>query len=372
MKKLTAGIFTALLGLVTVNAANAAIPSTNYVDTKIGAVETAYQAADTALGNRITTNANAIGAVGSLTTTEKTNTVGAINEINTAYKAADEALDGRVDTLETKVGSGTMTVSGAAQTDVIAAINALDTKTEGIASSENLKTLENTVKTHTTQITDLQTADTTNLQEAKNYADSLATNYDAAGAAATAETNAKAYADGLAGNYDTKGSAAAALEAAESYADSLASNYDAAGAAATAQENAATYTDGQIDALAATYETIANVSTAVQEAKDYADNAATQAGTDAKSYADEKLELKVDIAQGEGAANHVVITDATGNVTTSATIEQTQVNGLSDALAAKLPVTAANNADGKYVLTATALNGTITYAWEDISRDVTE
>lgn len=281
MKKLTAGIFTALLGLVTVNAANAAIPSTNYVDTKIGAVETAYQAADTALGNRITTNANAIGAVGSLTTTEKTNTVGAINEINTAYKAADSALDGRVTGLETKVGEGTMTVSGAAQTDVIAAINALDTKTEGIASSENLKTLENTVKTHTTQITDLQTADTTNLQEAKNYADSLATNYDAAGAAATAETNAK-------------------------------------------------------------------------------------------SYADEKLELKVGIAQGEGAANHVVITDATGNVTTSATIEQTQVNGLSDALAAKLPVTAANNADGKYVLTATALNGTITYAWEDISREVSE
>lgn len=262
MKKLTAGIFTALLGLVTVNAANAAIPSTNYVDTKIGAVET-------------------------------------------AYKDADSTLDGRVTGLETKVGEGTMTVSGAAQTDVIAAINALDTKTEDIASSENLKNLENTVKTHTTQITDLQTADTTNLQEAKNYADSLADNYDAAGAAATAETNAKAYADGLAGNYDAKGSAATAEAA-------------------------------------------------------------------AKSYADEKLALKVNIAQGEGAANHVVITDSTGNVTTSATIEQTQVNGLSDALAAKLPVTAANNADGKYVLTATALNGTITYAWEDISRDVTE
>ena len=37
---------------------------------------------DTALSNRITTNANAIGAVASLSTTEKTNTVGAINEVN--------------------------------------------------------------------------------------------------------------------------------------------------------------------------------------------------------------------------------------------------------------------------------------------------
>lgn len=306
MKKLTAGIFTALLGLVTVNAANAAIPSTNYVDTKIGAVETAYQAADTTTLNSATGYTDQqVGTLSQLTTTAQGNTVAAINEVNAAYKDADSTLDGRVTGLETKVGEGTMTVSGAAQTDVIAAINALDTKTEDIASSENLKNLENTVKTHTTQITDLQTADTTNLQEAKNYADSLADNYDAAGAAATAETNAKAYADGLAGNYDAKGSAATAEAA-------------------------------------------------------------------AKSYADEKLALKVNIAQGEGAANHVVITDSTGNVTTSATIEQTQVNGLSDALAAKLPVTAANNADGKYVLTATALNGTITYAWEDISRDVTE
>lgn len=37
---------------------------------------------DTALDGKITTNANAIGAVATLTTTEKTNTVGAINEVN--------------------------------------------------------------------------------------------------------------------------------------------------------------------------------------------------------------------------------------------------------------------------------------------------
>ena len=41
-------------------------------------------------------------------------------------------------------------------------------------------------------------------QNAKDYADGLAGNYEVAGAAATAEKNAKDYADGLAGNYAAK------------------------------------------------------------------------------------------------------------------------------------------------------------------------
>lgn len=53
-----------------------------------------------------------------------------------------------------------------------------------------------------------------------------------------AADSAKEYADGLAGNYDAAGSADAAETAAKGYADSLASNYDAAGAAAQALEDA--------------------------------------------------------------------------------------------------------------------------------------
>jgi hypothetical protein len=45
--------------------------------------------------------------------------------------------------------------------------------------------------------------------------------YDAAGAAASAQSAAESYADGLASNYDAAGSAAAAQAAAESYADGL-------------------------------------------------------------------------------------------------------------------------------------------------------
>lgn len=62
------------------------------------------------------------------------------------------------------------------------------------------------------------------LEDAKAYADGLAGNYDAAGAAAAAETAAKAYADGLAGNYDAAGAAAAAESAAKAYADGIKSD----------------------------------------------------------------------------------------------------------------------------------------------------
>lgn len=70
------------------------------------------------------------------------------------------------------------------------------------------------------------------LASAKSYADGLAVNYDAAGAAATAEANAKAYADGK----------DAAIQAAQKAAD------DAAAAAAVA-DGKAVAAQGEIDAL---------------------------------------------------------------------------------------------------------------------------
>ena len=62
-----------------------------------------------------------------------------------------------------------------------------------------------------------------------------------------AEQNAKDYADGLAVNYDAAGSATAAETAAKSYADSLAANYDAAGSATTAETNAKEYADTAVE-----------------------------------------------------------------------------------------------------------------------------
>jgi hypothetical protein len=64
-----------------------------------------------------------------------------------------------------------------------------------------------------------------------------------------AQDAAEDYADGLASNYDAAGSAATAQSNAEDYADGLAVNYDAAGAAATAETNANSYTDTEIGLL---------------------------------------------------------------------------------------------------------------------------
>ncbi len=123
-------------------------------------------------------------------------------------------------------------------------------------------------------------AATTAENNAKSYADGLASNYDPAGAATTAENNAKSYADGLASNYDAAGSATTAENNAKSYADGLASNYDAAGSATTAENNAKSYADSLINDGQTTstnnwsaYKTSTEIGLAEQDAKDYADTA---------------------------------------------------------------------------------------------------
>lgn len=90
---------------------------------------------------------------------------------------------------------------------------------------------------------------------AKAYADGLATNYDAAGAAADALEAAKTYADGerdaaiSAAAGDATSKANAAEQAAKNYADSLAGNYDAAGSAEDALTDAKAYTDEKVQEI---------------------------------------------------------------------------------------------------------------------------
>lgn len=60
-----------------------------------------------------------------------------------------------------------------------------------------------------TLVDEIKAADAAGLQSAKDYADGLATNYDAAGSAAGVKTELQATIDGLANVYDAKGSAEA-------------------------------------------------------------------------------------------------------------------------------------------------------------------
>jgi antitoxin component YwqK of YwqJK toxin-antitoxin module len=169
-------------------------------------------------------------------------------------------------------------------------------------------------------------AATTAENNAKSYADGLASNYDAAGSAAAAITTANGYTDTAVANlvngapalldtlselataigndptyatdvanlisgkqdtltagtgiditsntisvtantYDAYGAAGTAETNAKSYADGLASNYDAAGSASTAETNAKSYADG----LASNYDAAGSASTAQTNANGYTD-----------------------------------------------------------------------------------------------------
>ena len=140
------------------------------------------------------------------------------------------AMNTAIEALETKVDTGEQTVS-AYVTAAIAALNIGDYATAAAltAVADRVTTLEGASHTHA------------NKAELDKIADGDKAKWDAA------EQNAKDYADGLAGNYDAAGSATAAETAAKSYADSLAANYDAAGSATTAETNAKEYADTAVE-----------------------------------------------------------------------------------------------------------------------------
>ncbi len=112
-------------------------------------------------------------------------------------------------------------------------------------------------------------ADATNLQAAKDYADGLAGNYDAKGAAATAETNAKSHADQLVAGLDVEDAAVAGKYV-----------------------SAVSEADGKITVVRAdlpVYEEVGSAAAALAEAKTYVDTAETDAVSAAKSYTDTAL-----------------------------------------------------------------------------------
>lgn len=214
-----------------------------------------------ALAGRVTT------AEGKITALE-----GELNTAETGLKARMTAAEGEIDALQGLVGDKSVA------TQIQEKIDALK-----LGETYAAKSLEKTVSDHVADtVAHVTTADKTKWNGALQASDIAAgsadgtiavkgtdvavtglgsaaftesTAYDAAGAAATAESNAKAYAkeyaDGLAGNYDAKGAAATAESNAKAYAkdyaDGLAGNYDAKGDAAQALADAKVYTDAEIE-----------------------------------------------------------------------------------------------------------------------------
>ena len=194
---------------------------------------------------------------------------------------------------------------------------------------------------------------------------SLSDLYDAAGSAATAESNANSYSDSLASNYDAAGSAASAQSSAESYADSaisthssdttsvhgiadtsllattsyvdtaesdavstanaysdsLASNYDSSGSAASAQTAAEGYADSAVSTHSSDTTSVHGIAdTSLLATTSYVDTAESDAISSANSYSD-GLATNYDPAGSASA----VASDLTDHENTT-----TSVHGISD------------------------------------------
>lgn len=202
MKKLTAGIFTVLLGVVAANSADAALTSQKYVDAKVKVNADAIAGLTTTVGTKADAS----------TVTDLSGKVTANTEA-IAKKADQTAMETALAGKQQKLNSTNFKKDGTG--NVISGVTVDESgnvtfATSNVATTEGLENLKTTVGEHTTALGTLNgTAETTGsvankiataISEEKTRADGA---YDAKGAATTAETNAKTYADGLAKNYAT-------------------------------------------------------------------------------------------------------------------------------------------------------------------------
>ena len=388
MKKLTAGIFTVMLGLCATSGADAAVASQGYVDTKVGVntqsiteltgdvtdlqtqvgtgtvdsrIETAKQAAIDVAAADATTKANKAledakaDAEKYIDETELTTSQSEQNTaIETAYKAADKKI-----------------------TDSIGTVPADKTVVGMIAEAQTAATYDDTevrglVSANTNAISAINDAETGILAVAKKYADDndADTIYDDTTVKADIAKNAGAIAT-LNGNDQTEGSVAYQVKA-------LADGAVATNTAAIETLNGDDQTEGSVAKSIADAFTQANLSKyATTEAMNTALTAyelksnlkalaykGTVGTNDIDNLAVTTAKLADGAVESGKIANGAVTDDKISAVASS------KVTGLSESLATKMDITNTTTVAGKYVFTANVgENGVTDYAWEEIARD---
>lgn len=358
MKKLTAGIFTVLLGAVSVNAADAAVASKGYVDGKVGANTTLI----TDLTKMVESNKTAADATATALSEYKTS-----NDAAVALKAnaADVYSKDEADKKFEEQAAATQKLTDAkAYTDT--QIKTLTDSLGGVGEDGESTGLTGTVAAQGVRITSLE---------------------DKVGDKSVADQIAESLADySTTTEVDGKITSAVADLATKSEVNTGVANaigdLDVTDAAVDNQfVTAVSETDGKITVSrsALTAENIPALEitkiTGLQAALDAKQGALSSAnGSDSITVSDTGI---ISVTQGAITtsllAKDAVTTDniADGAVTDAkiTSVASEKVTGLADALDAKISVTSATTEAGKYVLTANvSADGVADYAWEQIER----
>ena len=412
MKKLTAGIFTVMLGLCATSGADAAVASQGYVDTKVAAntqsiteltqtVKENKTAAENAIAGETSARETAVSGLNTRLTTAE----GTIAQHTTDISAINAELDTMasnevVTALQTQVGEGTVDsrIGTAKQAAIDAA--AADATTKANKALEDAKA-DAEKYIDETELTTSQSAQNTAIETAYKAADKVIT--DSIGTVPADKTVVGMIAEAqTAATYDDttvkadiakNAGAIATLNGNDQTEGSVAYKVKALADGAVATNTAAIETNADdisgLKTLVGTTAVATQISSAIADANlsQYATKEGlTGALADYAKTEELKALAKKDTVGTDDIDNLAVTTDklANGAVTAdklganavtdaavaNGALSQGKINGLDTTLAAKMDITSTKTEAGKYVFTANVgENGVTDYAWEEIARD---
>ena len=412
MKKLTAGIFTVMLGLCATSGADAAVASQGYVDTKVGVntqsiteltqtVATNKTAAENAIAGETSARETAVSGLNTRLTTAE----GTIAQHTTDISAINAELDtvassATVTALQTQVGEGT--VDSRIETAKQAAIDAAaaDATTKANKALEDAKA-DAEKYIDATELTTSQSAQNTAIETAYTAADKVITDsigtvpadktvvgmiaeaqtaatYDDTTVKADIAKNAGAIAT-LNGNDQTEGSVAYKVKALadgavatntaaiETNADDISGLKTLVGTTAVATQISSAIADANLSQ----YATKEGLTGALADyAKTEELKALAKKDTVGTDDIDNLAVTTDKLANGAVDANKLAENAVTNAAVADGALSQGKINGLNTTLAAKMDITSTTTQAGKYVFTANVgENGVTDYAWEEIARD---